>query len=136
MAGQFTGLQKSYINTDADGIAMYTGVVLDGANQCKKPETDNEIPLGVVVNDERLADGHSAGGDQSGKQIAVMLDGIASIKLEDSVSAGDKVILATGGTAKKCPSTSGKYNVLGFAEKDGIAGDVIPVRMAYHVHTV
>lgn len=136
MAGQYTGLQKSYMITDADGIAMYHGVVMDGANQCKKPTTDNEVPLGVVVNDERLSDGHSAGGNQTGRQIAVMLNGIASIKLEDSVTTGDRVILATGGTAKKCPSSAGTYNVLGFAEKDGIAGDVIPVRMAYHTYTI
>lgn len=136
MAGQFTRLQKSYILTDADGVALYHGVVMDGANKCKKPTTDNEIPLGVVDNDERLVDGHSAGGDQTGKQIAVKLEGIASIELEDSVTAGDRVILAVGGNAKKCPDTAGVYNVLGFAEKDGIKGDVIPVRMAYHVFTV
>lgn len=136
MAGQFTRLQKSYMITDADGVEMYRGVVMDGANKCKKPVGDNEIPLGVVDNDERLADGHSASGDQSGKQVAVKLEGIASITLEDSVTAGDRVILATGGTAKKCPSTTGTYNILGFAEKDGIKGDVIPVRMAYHLFTV
>lgn len=136
MAGQFTRLQKSYMITDADGIALYRGVVMDGANKCKKPVGDNEIPLGVVDNDERLADGHSAGGDQTGKQIAVKLEGIASIELEDSVTAGDRVILAIGGTAKKCPTTTGTYNILGFAEKDGIKGDVVPVRMSYHLVTI
>ena len=118
---------------DPDGVAQYTGVVMAGENQCKKPEEDNEVPLGVVDNDERINDPIRAGGDQTGRQVAVKLEGIAEIKLTGSVQAGDRVILAAGGLAKKMPNEPGVYNVLGFAEKNGEDGDVIPVRMAYHV---
>ena len=136
MAGKFTGLQKTYKIMDADGVALYTGVVMAGENQCKKPEEDNEIPLGVVDNDERIDDPIRAGGDQTGRQVAVKLEGIAEIKLTGAIQAGDRVILAVGGLAKKMPEDAGTYNVLGFAEKNGEDGDVIPVRMAYHVMTI
>jgi len=136
MAGKFTRLQKSYKIMDPDGVAQYTGVVMAGENQCKKPVEDNEVPLGVVDNDERINDPIRAGGDQTGRQVAVKLEGIAEIKLTGSVQAGDRVILAVGGLAKKMPNEPGVYNVLGFAEKNGEDGDVIPVRMAYHVMTV
>lgn len=136
MAGKFTRLQKAYKIMDADGVAMYTGVVLAGENQCKKPTADNEVPLGVVDNDERVSNGPSAGGDQTGKQVAVKLEGIAEIRITGSIKAGDRVILAAGGLGKKMPEEQGVYNVLGFAEKDGEDGDVIPVRMAYHVYPV
>lgn len=136
MAGQFTRLQKSYKIMDADGVKLYRGVVLAGASECKKPTADNATPLGVVDNDERVPDGTGANGDQTGRQVAVKLEGIANIELADALSVGDRVILGTGGFAKKMPVGAGKYEVLGFAEKDGVLGDVIPVRMAYHVYTV
>lgn len=136
MAGKFTRLQKSYRIMDEDGVAMYTGVILAGENQCKKPTKDNEIPLGVVDNDERIDDPIRAGGSQKGRQVAVKLEGIAEIKLAGAVQVGDRVILAEGGLAKKMPSEAGTYNVLGFAEKNGEDEDVIPVRMSYHVFTI
>jgi len=136
MAGKFTRLQKTYKIMDADGVNMYTGVVMTGENQCKKPTEDNEIPLGVVDNDERINDPVRAGGDQTGRQVAVKLEGIAEIKLTGAIQVGDRVILAGGGLAKKMPIEAATYNVLGFAEKNGEDGDVIPVRMAYHVFTV
>ncbi|WP_145052808.1 hypothetical protein [Paenibacillus xylanexedens] len=136
MAGKFTRLQKAYRMADADGVAYYTAVVAAGAEYCKKPTTDNEVPLGVVDNDERIADGYSLTGDQTGKQISVKLEGIAAIRLEGTIAAGDRVIIGAGGVAKKIPATAGQYNVLGFSEVDGVAGDIIYVRMAYHVWTV
>lgn len=136
MAGKFTRLQKSYLIEDADGVAMYTGVVLSGENKCKKPTTDNEIPLGVVDNDERINDPIRAGGSQANRQVAVKLEGIAEITLSGAITVGDRVILGEGGVAKKIPTTAGVYNVLGFAEKNGEDGDVIPVRMSYHVFSV
>lgn len=136
MAGKFTRLQKSYRIMDENGVAMYTGVVLAGENQCKKPAKDNEIPLGVVDNDERIDDPIRAGGSQKGRQVAVKLEGIAEIKLSGVIQVGDRVILAEGGLAKKIPAEAGTYNVLGFAEKNGEDGDVILVRMSYHVFTI
>lgn len=134
MAGKFTRLQKSYQIMDPDGVEMYTGVVLAGENQCKKPKEDNEIPLGVVDSDERVDDPIRAGGDQTGRQVAVKLEGIAEIRLAEPVQVGDRIILGAGGEAKSMPSEPGNYNVLGFAEKSGDKGDVIPIRMAYHVY--
>lgn len=136
MAGKFTRLQKTYLIEDADGVAMYTGVVHSGENKCKKPVADNEIPLGVVDNDERIDDPMRAGGSQANRQVAVKLEGIAEIILKDTITAGDRVILGEGGTALAMPATAGVYNVLGFAEKSGVDGDVIPVRMTYHVFTI
>lgn len=136
MAGQFTRLQKTYRIIDEDGVKLYTGVVFAGENSCKKPDADNMTPLGVVDNDERIDDPMRAGGNQAGKNVAVKLEGIASITCAANVEAGDRVILADGGHVKPVAETSGAYHVLGFAEKDGEEGDVIPVRMAYHVYTV
>lgn len=136
MAGKFTRLQKAYKIMDPDGVAMYTGVVMAGENECIKPTEDNLIPLGVVDNDERVDDPIRAGGDQTGRNVAVKLEGIAEIKISGTINVGDRVILGAGGLAKQIPGDAGVYNVLGFAEKNGEDGDVIPVRMAYHVFTV
>ena len=136
MAGKFTRLQKTYLMDDSDGIEMYTGVVQSGEGRCKKPTEDNGIPLGIVDSDERIDDPVRAGGSQKNRQIAVKLEGIAEIKLSGAVQAGDRIILAAGGLAKKIPTEAGVYNILGFAEKNGEDGDVIPVRMAYHVFQI
>lgn len=125
MAGKYTGLQKTYKISDADGIAMYLGVVADGAGKCKKPAADNAILLGVVCNDER---------DAQNVDVAVQLDGIAEIEAGDVITAGDRVILKTGGTVIPMPETGNDetFNVVGFAEASAVAGDIIPVRLAYH----
>ncbi|SNS22239.1 hypothetical protein SAMN05446037_100692 [Anaerovirgula multivorans] len=137
MAGQFTRLQKTYQIEDTDGVKLYTGVVHSGENKCKKPTADNEIPLGVIDNDERANDSaFSAGGSQTNRNVAVKLEGIASIKASGVIPAMSRVILGAGGVAKAIPSDAGTYNVLGFAEKAAEDGDVIPVRMAYHVITI
>lgn len=140
MAGQNVLFQKSYRIMDADGVAMYTGVVLSGDGQCKKPTADNEVPLGVVCADERLNNPFfSAAGDQTGKQVAVCLEGIAYLRLGGDVAAGNRIFLGAGGVGKTLPATPNstpiQYNILGFAEKAGKAGDVIPVRIAFHVYT-
>lgn len=138
MSGQFTRLQKAYKIMDTDGVGLYRGVELTGEDQCKKPVADNVVPLGVVDNDQRQDIPYQASGDQSGRQVAVKLEGTALIELAGTVAVGDRIVLAIGGFAKAAtelaPSTVA--NVLGFAEKAGVAGDVIPVRMAYHTYTV
>jgi hypothetical protein len=145
MAGKFTRLQKTYrigadnVNpsTTKNEVPMYRGVVLSGEDTCKLPVADNAIPLGVVDGDERLDDPlRGGGGSQAGKQIAVKLEGIADIELVGNISVGDRVILGTGGFAKKIPAVAGQYNVIGIAEKSGVDGDVIPVRMGYDSVTV
>lgn len=144
MPGQYTRLQMTYriasdnVNptTGKNEIPQYRGVVHAGEGICKLPDDDNLIPLGVVDRDERLDDPLRDGGSQAGRQIAVKLEGYAMIELAEAVAVTDKVILGEGGFAKKLPDTAGVYNVLGFAEKAGDVGDVIPVRMVYHVVTV
>jgi hypothetical protein len=136
MAGQYTDWQMSYRIMDADGVEQYTGVVLTGNGECKKPTADNMVPLGVVDNDQRINDPLRAGGDQTTRQVAVKLEGIAAIKIFGAVAVGDRIILKTGGHGMKIPATAGQYNVLGFAEVPGVDGDVIPVRMAYHSFTI
>lgn len=136
MAGQFTRLQKSYKIMDADGVKLYHGVTYGAdTDECIKPVADNAIPLGVVDNDERVDEAFHAGGDQTGKQVAVKLEGIAMLKMSGTVSVGDRVMLGVGGVGKGLPAgDDAYYNVLGFAEKDGIDGDVVPVRMSYHYY--
>lgn len=138
MAGQYTRLQKPYKIMDADGVGLYRGVEMTGVDECKKPTADNAIPLGVVDNDERLDTAFQASGDQTGRQVSVKLEGIALIELAETVNVGDRIILAAGGFAKAATTlTAGTAaNVLGFAEQNGVAGDVIPVRMQYHVVTI
>lgn len=144
MAGKYTGLQKAYsiytenINPDTgkNEIPMYRGVVLASEHSCMLPLSDNMTPLGVVANDERLDDPIRAGGSQANRNIAVQLSGITEIEMDTNVSAGDRVILGAGGKGKALPAEPGTYEVLGFAEKQGVRGDVVPVRMAYHVYTV
>jgi hypothetical protein len=143
MAGQFTRLQKTYriastnVNPDTtkNEIPQYRGVTFAGENEVQLPTADNQVPAGIVFNDERIDDPRRDGGSQAGRNIAVALEGIASIELSGTVAVGDRIILATGGKAKGASSLAlgTKANVVGFAEKGGVAGDVIPVRMSYHV---
>jgi hypothetical protein len=138
MAGKFTRLQKSYKIMDADGVGLYRVVKLTGENECKKTTADNDIPLGVVDSDQRLDIPFQAGGDQTGRQVAVKLEGIAEVELAEPVAVGDRVVATANGLIKPASALPAgtKANVLGFAEKSGVAGDVIPVRMAYHVYEV
>lgn len=137
MAGKKTGLQKSYRIMDADGVALYR-IVAYGTkdNECIKPTEDNVVPLGIVCNDERINDPIRDGGDQTGRQVAVQLTEIGAVELADNVGYGDPVIAGVDGLAKPVPATAGTYNCIGFAEKAGVAGDVVPVRIAYHTVTV
>lgn len=137
MAGKLTKTQRTYKIEDADGIAMYTGVTY-GTKEgyVKKPTADNAIPVGIVDNDERINDPLRAGGSQAGRDVAVQVDGYGAIKISGTVAYGDRLILGEGGVAKKMPETAGTYNVIGFAEKDGADGDVIPVKMNYHTFIV
>lgn len=147
MAGQYTGLQKSYridagnldSATGKNEIPRYRGVIQSGDGICMLPINVNEVPLGVIANDERLDDPKRDGGSQAGRQIAVQLGGIANIELSGVVAASDRVILDVDGKVKKLPDPTVDltiYNVLGFAEKAGKKGDVIPVRMSYHTVSV
>ncbi|MED2002429.1 hypothetical protein P4V86_03525 [Brevibacillus laterosporus] len=96
----------------------------------------NTIPLGVADNDERVDDPLRDGGSQAGRQIAIKLEGIASIKLAGTVAVTDRIYTVAGGKGDSVDNApAGTYNVLGFAEKGGVAGDVIPVRMSYHLFT-
>ena len=129
MAGQTTGLQKTYV-LESSTMEQYRGVTRGTADgSAKKPDADNAMPLGIVCNDERLNDPLRSGGDQTGRNIAVMLDGIGNIKVSGDVSYGEKVILAEDGLAKALPAVAGTYNVLGIAEKSGVDGDIVPVRI-------
>lgn len=145
MAGKFTRLQKSYriaadnVNpaTTKNEIPMYRGVVLSAEDTTKLPVADNAVPLGFVDSDERLDNPlRGGGGSQAGKQIAVKLEGIAEIELTGTIAVGDRVIFAAGGFAKKIPAAAGAYNVVGYAEKAGVDGDVIPVRIVFQHVTV
>ena len=137
MAGQTSDLIKTYVIGDSDGIHMYTAVTYGAQDgYCVKPTADNAIPLGVVDSDEVINDEFHNFGNLTGKNISVTLEGIAQVKLSGTIKYGDRVILGVGGVVKGIPSTSGTYNVLGFAEKSGVDGDVIPVRIAIHTITV
>lgn len=138
MAGKFTRLQKSYKIMDADGVGLYRVVKLTGENECKKTTADNEIVLGAVDNDERLDVSFQASGDQTGRQVAVKLEGIAELELASAVAVGDRIVSAPAGLVKNLTGlvAGTKANVIGFAEKGGDVGDVVPVRMAYHVFEV
>jgi len=137
MAGQTADFIKTYAIGDADGIPMYTAVTYGAQDgYCVKPTQDNVVPLGVVDSDEVVNNEFHNYGNLTGKNIAVTLEGIAQVKLSGTVSYGQRVIVGAGGVVKALPSTAGTYNVLGFAEKSGVDGDVIPVRIAIHTITI
>jgi len=129
MAGQTTGLQKTYtlINGAVSKNIVVTRGQADGS--CAIPLTDNEIPLGVVTNDAKEAVAPSAGGSQIGRNVAVQLSGIAEVELAESVNYGDMVIVAANGKVKPIPQATGGglFFILGFAEASGGEGDIIPV---------
>ena len=130
MAGKYTGTQRTYTMEDSTmeknlGVTYGTTV-----GSCKKPTVNGQMPLGVVCNDERLNDPLRSGGDQTGRNVAVQVSEYPSIQLSGTVAYGDIVVLAIGGTAIKLPVAVGTYYSLGTAEKAGVSGDVIPVKMS------
>ena len=126
MAGQTTGLQKTYILEDSM-IEKYTAVT-HGMREggCMTPSVDNAIPLGVITDDEKLAVAPSAGGSQIGRNVAVQLSGIAKVRLSGNVSYGERVILAAGGTVKRMPQNPGVQEVTKITIKSGTdaVGDI------------
>jgi len=107
MAGQTTGMQKTYILEDPlieQNTAVTYGLSEGG---CAVPLVDNAIPLGVVTNDERRITAPSAGGIQAGRNVAVQLSGIAKVTLSGNVGYGERVILAAGGAVKRMPQNPG-----------------------------
>lgn len=136
MAGKYTGIQRTYVLEDS-AINRYTGVTYGSTEgSCKIPTADNAVFLGVVDNDERINDPLRAGGNQAGRNVAVHIDGYGEIKLSGTVNYGDMLILGNGGVAKKVPATAGQYNVIGFAEKAGADGEIIPFRIQPFTYTV
>lgn len=143
MPGQLTTQQRSYRiaaanvnpgNANKNEIPRYRGVILSAEDEVKLPTAANAIPEGIVFNDERLYDAKGDGGSQAGRQIAVHnLVSFPSIELNGTVAAGDRLILDAGGYAIKIPAVAGTYNVIGFAQRAGVDGDVIAFRAAYHV---
>lgn len=126
MAGQTTGLQKTYILEDSS-VEQYTAVTY-GSNVggCVAPSADNAIPLGVITNDERVSNAPSAGGSQLGRNVAVQLSGIVKVRLSGNVSYGERVILANGGKVKRMPQNPGVAEVTEIKVTAGAsaAGDV------------
>lgn len=111
MAGQTTGLQKTYI-TENEAVARCSAVTRGTAKgSCVIPTTDNAIPLGVVANDARLTVAPSAGGSQVGRDVAVQLSGIAETLISGNVAYGDRVILGTDGAVKRMPQNPGVAEV-------------------------
>lgn len=141
MAGQNTGFQMAYeidstnANTNSKNeVPRYRIVEQVASKSTIKLAGANAIPLGVTSNDERLDDPLRDGGSQAGRNIAVQLDRIASVELSANVAAGGRVITAVGGKGAPIGAVEGtSYNVVGFAEKAGVDGDIIPVRLAYHI---
>ena len=129
MAGQTTGLQKTYtlINEAVSKNTVVTRGSADGS--CAIPLADNVIPLGVVTNDAKETVAPSAGGSQIGRNVAVQLSGIAEVELAEPVNYGEMVIVAANGKVKPMPQTAGGglFFILGFAEASGGVGDIIPV---------
>ena len=120
MTGGITGFQKAYKVSEA--VPQYRGVIFDKEDFCKLPTADNQVPLGVVFNDEQL---------RVGMPVSVAFDRYVEIEAEGTITAGDEIILATGGT---CLNTSGLVagtaaNLLGYAENSGVKGDIITVRV-------
>lgn len=126
MAGQTTGMQKTYILEDSlieQNTAVTYGLSEGG---CAVPLVDNAIPLGVVTNDEKLTNAPSAGGVQTGRNVAVQLSGIAKVTLSGNVGYGERVIMAAGGKVKRMPQNPGVAEVTEIKVTAGAsaAGDV------------
>jgi hypothetical protein len=79
-------------------------------------------------------DGYTASAAGDVVTIEAVTKGIQADAVFDG---GDTGVTATVlVTVQGTTDNSGQYNVIGFAEKSGVDGDVIPVRLAFHVYTV
>lgn len=123
MAGVLTDLQKAY--KVSDPISQYAVVVQDvsKAGYCKLPVNDNDMPLGIVDNDEQA---------NVGKSVAVKINGYGTAVAGGDIAVGDALIVKAGGSVLAATSLAAgaKANIIGFAENGGAAGDYIVVRIA------
>lgn len=97
MAGKVTLLQRTYQLEDSE-ITRYTGVTygtIEGS--VKIPTVANVKFVGVVDNDQRIIAALGAGGDQTGRDVAVQISGYGMITASGAITYGDELILAVGG---------------------------------------
>lgn len=138
MAGKNTGLTRTYQIEGAAGLALNRGVTYGTANGAVKvPTVDNTKFVGVSSTDAVVDNTMSGGGSQAGKDVAITVAGYGEIVLGvGGATYGDELILGTGGVALTLPAAAAKYNVIGVAEKTGVAGDVVPFKITVYSKVV
>jgi hypothetical protein len=124
MAGKITLTQLTYkvdSTIGATGIAEDTVVTYGtDADSVKPAVAATVVPVGVVMNDERVNDALRAPGNQTGRQIAVMTAGVAKLVSGAAITKGTPVMVNASG--KMIAATVGNY-ALGIAENATTAAD-------------
>jgi hypothetical protein len=115
MAGKYTKQQRTYVAEDI--IARNLGVTYgDSEDGCKLPDADNELFLGVVDN---------GSAPRAGINVPVKTAGYGEIKLSGSCSYGDKLMLASGGRAKKMTDAVAEITEIEITNAATVSEDVI-----------
>lgn len=134
MSRQTTVFQKAYTLED-DTIEKNVAVVRGSADASfKVPTADNELPLGICMNDEYRADNlrQPLITSFAGTDVGIELHGIGDVTADGDVSFGDRVYITIGGKVKTVPATPGTYNVLGIAETSATDGNLVSIKINPH----
>lgn len=128
MAGTVTGFQRPFTfreNATYKTVGMEQAVTYKVGNprEVEVPETDNQVPVGVVTYQLE---------DRDGATVAVQLDRVVEIEAAEDIAFGEDVIVAAGGKAKRAAGLAAgtKANVLGEAHNDVVAGQLVQVLIA------
>lgn len=128
MAGNVTGFQRPFTfreNATYKTVGMEQAVTYKAGSdrEVEVPETDNQVPVGVVTYQYE---------DRDGGTVAVQLDKIVEIEAAEAIAFGDDVIVGAGGKAKAAKNLPAgtKANVLGEAHSNATAGQMVQVLIA------
>lgn len=114
------GLTKSYT---AEGAISANSIVKVGAN-------DYGILQGAAATDKLIGITTEIAAS-SGERTDVVLEGIADLKLGGTVARGDLVTSdASGQGVTAAPAAGSNNRIVGMAIISGVAGDIIPVKVA------
>lgn len=136
MAGKKTIYQMTYKvgSTDGDaGIPQNSIVVFDTEDDSVKLASGSSvIPVGVTMNDERVADYANYMSSQTGKNIAVTVAGVVELIAKGEVKKGDVVAVADDSSTEvaEISTLTTPAFCLGIAESDAAEGEKVFVKLA------
>jgi len=127
----------SYNNSDLTK-AFHASAAINPYSIVKFGASDDTVSPAAAAGDLSIGVtnelGITAGGVTKGETVDVVLAQIAEVKLGGTIVRGDKITSGAAGVGvKAAPAAGTNAQIIGFAMKSGVSGDVIPVYLSQSV---